>query len=125
MIRYSYVRPGATGATRHYVGIPIEVGGDPVDQVDLPQARLVIVHPAEGWLHVGAVDSLGHYAGDTWHESLEDALHQAQYEYGEALEGWADVPRDRPVREAIASSANRLSAGGRRRVFTEFQKLTA
>jgi hypothetical protein len=36
----------------------------------------------------------GEFCGDTWHESLQEAQEQAQYEYGPALGNWSTVPRD-------------------------------
>ena len=30
----------------------------------------------------------GTFCGDTWHETLEDAMHQADYEYGISAEAW-------------------------------------
>lgn len=34
----------------------------------------------------------GIFCGDTWHESAQDAKDQARYEYGDALEGWREIP---------------------------------
>jgi hypothetical protein len=34
----------------------------------------------------------GAFAGDTWHQSLNDATAQAQFEYGEALGAWRQIP---------------------------------
>ncbi len=36
----------------------------------------------------------GTFAGDTWHENLEDAKHQAEFEYGNTLGEWQEVPED-------------------------------
>jgi hypothetical protein len=36
----------------------------------------------------------GDFGGDTWHSTVEDALDQATFEYGEALLSWMDVPDD-------------------------------
>ena len=36
----------------------------------------------------------GEFGGDTWHLTVEEALESAIYEYGEALQPWADVPDD-------------------------------
>lgn len=34
----------------------------------------------------------GRFCGDTWHQTLEDAKRQAEFEYGEALGAWLIVP---------------------------------
>jgi hypothetical protein len=36
----------------------------------------------------------GDFGGDTYHASLEEALEQAQFEYGDALGEWLTVPDD-------------------------------
>ena len=36
----------------------------------------------------------GEFGGDTWHLTVEEAQESAIYEYGEALQSWADVPAD-------------------------------
>jgi hypothetical protein len=41
----------------------------------------------------------GDFAGDTWHESLDKAKGQAQFEYGQALGPWHEIP------EAVAKGA--------------------
>jgi hypothetical protein len=33
----------------------------------------------------------GTFCGDTWHETFEDAKHQALYEYGIAEDAWQRV----------------------------------
>lgn len=32
--------------------------------------------------------------GDTWHETSDDAIHQASYEYGQLLDAWKEIPAD-------------------------------
>ena len=34
----------------------------------------------------------GQFGGDTWHQTLEEAKHQAEFEYGEAFGPWLLVP---------------------------------
>jgi hypothetical protein len=36
----------------------------------------------------------GTFAGDTWHQSLDDAKGQADFEYGKALGSWQQIPED-------------------------------
>ena len=45
---------------------------------------------AEGWFLFGyAAD--GTFSGDTWHESADDALHQAEREYAGELSPWREA----------------------------------
>lgn len=41
----------------------------------------------------------GKNGGDTWHESIEDAMHQAHFEYEDALGDWEEIPED--VQDAL------------------------
>jgi hypothetical protein len=34
------------------------------------------------------------FSGDTWHMSISDAKHQAEYEYGDMLSEWKQVPQE-------------------------------
>ena len=36
--------------------------------------------------------SSGEFAGDTWHESLDQAKDQAEFEYESALGPWQEIP---------------------------------
>jgi hypothetical protein len=33
-------------------------------------------------------------AGDTWHETLEEAKGQADFEYGDSIDEWIEIPED-------------------------------
>jgi hypothetical protein len=48
----------------------------------------------------------GSAAGDTWHENLDHAKGQAEFEYGEAVSEWQEVPED--VQDAVAFAVSRL-----------------
>jgi len=36
----------------------------------------------------------GQVVGDTWHMTVEEAKHQAQFEFGDLLSDWKSVPAD-------------------------------
>ncbi len=69
-----------TGATRHTVG--------GVDQGPAP--ALAICQDGEGY-YLFYCDADWEPVTDTWHESLEDALHQAEFEYAGSRETWVRV----------------------------------
>lgn len=50
----------------------------------------------------------GGFVGDTWHMNVDDAKHQASYEYGESVKEWADVPPE--VEDVVAFGLSRLSS---------------
>jgi hypothetical protein len=82
VLKFAVVSPEVepTGATRHTVG-GVEFG---------PATALAIArYPNEEGIYLFYIDDDGRVVTDTWHASLEDALHQAAFEY-EGL-GWTDV----------------------------------
>jgi hypothetical protein len=56
----------------------------------MPRAALLILDEADGGVYLFRYAADGEFAGDTWHETLEDAKHQAIFEYGEI--SWRDAP---------------------------------
>jgi hypothetical protein len=50
----------------------------------------------------------GKYVGDTWHLNIDDAKHQAAYEYGESITTWSDIPAE--VQDVVAYGTNQMGA---------------
>jgi hypothetical protein len=50
------------------------------------------VEEEEGGYSLERVTANGGFGGDTWHGTLEDAHHQARFEFGEFLGEWFGVP---------------------------------
>jgi hypothetical protein len=79
--------------TRHTIGLPSELGGDAEEAEELPSPDvLVIEQESEGSVFLYRMTRTGEPGGDTWHQSIEDAKHQAEYEYGGLLGEWRPVP---------------------------------
>lgn len=61
-----------------------------------PAVVVILEEPAIGVTRPYALlyrfDANGRYAGDTWHEQIDDAIHQAEWEYGAALGDWHAIP---------------------------------
>ncbi len=93
---------------KHYTGLPPGLTGGKDTRQELGGARfLVIEENADGvFLFRYGVD--GGFVGDTWHMNIDDAKHQASYEYGESVEEWADVPPD--VEDVVAFGLSRLAS---------------
>jgi hypothetical protein len=68
-----------TGKTSHSVGTII--GGTPVAQESMPEAAWVVIEEMNGAYSLTRYSKLGEFAGDTWHETLEEAKRQARYEF--------------------------------------------
>ena len=77
--------------TRHYVGSPEAVDGVE-GQVDLPTPSFLVLLQTEEGVYLDRYTKTGDRCGDTWHTSVQEALEQAEYEYGERLGEWQVVP---------------------------------
>lgn len=59
----------------------------------MPPAQVVLMELApDGSAQVYRFTLDGEFGGDTWHETRADAEHQLEYEYGDAIGKWAEVP---------------------------------
>jgi hypothetical protein len=83
--------------THHYVASIAEDTGDLVVEEELPWPTVLLIRPGKesGFLLYRYTQD-GRFAGDTWHLTLEDAKHQADFEFGESLGAWREVPAGVP-----------------------------
>ena len=88
---FAEVAEGIRGKTRHMIGLPPGLGAsDP--PIDMPSARYVLVEELDEGHFLFRFASDGSDGGDTWHESLEHALEQAEFEYGLSEDAWKTIP---------------------------------
>src|ERR1700719_328541 len=79
----------------HHSGFPYELGaGSP--RRTLPAARFLTIELTAAGFFLFRFAEDGVCAGDTWHASIDEAKDQANYEYGNALGRWLDIPDDTP-----------------------------
>jgi hypothetical protein len=64
----------------HTTGLPTDHSG----QAALPPAALLVLDQLEDEkaFYLIRYSAEGEFAGDTWHENLDDAKHQAEFEFG-------------------------------------------
>jgi hypothetical protein len=85
VVRYARVtetvRP--TGKTRHFRGDVLPAAGEPLGGTLIPPAKALAIaqYPDENSFYLFGLDDQGDVQSDTWHETLEDALSQADFEY--------------------------------------------
>jgi hypothetical protein len=48
----------------------------------------------------------GAFAGDTWHQTIEEAQEQATFEFGHAISDWVAIPPDEKDVVAFALKGN-------------------
>ena len=85
---------------KHFVGLPPEVSGGNNARLQMgPPAFLVIDETADG-VFLYRYDADGKCVGDTWHINIDDAKHQADYEYEGLMQEWQNVPLN--VKDIVA-----------------------
>ena len=89
--------------TRHAVGLPDG------PQALLPFAELLVIETSRDGVYLFRYTADGEFCGDSWHQSIEDAKDQAEYEYERALGQWYDVPTRAEDPIAYAHSVGLLS----------------
>lgn len=73
-----------------------QTAGFPIDASKLlpsPDVILLIAGPDPGAM-LFRYTAHGEFGGDTWHESLDTAREQVQFEYEDAIGEWVHVPQD-------------------------------
>jgi hypothetical protein len=79
---------------RHYVGVPPELSGGCETRREMPPASVLLIEQSEEGVFLLRYAATGHFAGDTWHPTVEQAKEQAVFEYGDAVAEWRQVPAD-------------------------------
>ena len=76
--------------TAQTAGYPL----DPSKMLPIADVVLLVVDREPGAAMLFRYTAHGDFGGDTFHTSTDEALEQAQVEYGEALGEWLPVPDD-------------------------------
>jgi hypothetical protein len=88
---FAEVAEGIRGRTRHMIGLPPGLDdSDPPSE--MPPARYVLVEQLDEGHFLFRFASDGSDGGDTWHQSLEQALEQAAFEFGLTEDAWKPIP---------------------------------
>jgi hypothetical protein len=68
-----------TGKTSHSVGEVVD--GKVVPKRQMPDAAWVVIEEVNGSCYLSRYSNNGDFAGDTWHETVDEAKRQARFEY--------------------------------------------
>lgn len=60
----------------------------------MPFAKILIIEKRGKGFFLNHYSQKGEPAGDTWHQSFEDAKGQAEHDYGPDLGEWKEIPQD-------------------------------
>ena len=70
----------------------------------MPIAEALLIEIETDGVFLFRLSADGHFAGDTWHQSIEGAKEQAEFEFGPGLSNWASLPPE--VDDVIAYIRN-------------------
>lgn len=98
----------ASSKVRHYAGFPPSVTGGSDKRQELTAAEFLVIDENQDGIFLYRYGKGGDFAGDTWHRNVDDAKHQASYEYGERVKDWADVPAE--VEDVVAFGVSRIAS---------------
>jgi hypothetical protein len=85
---------------KHYVGLPPAFGSGKETRQEMCVARFLVIEEKPDGIFLYRYGAEGAFAGDTWHMNVEDAQHQASYEYGDQVQEWIDIPAE--VEDVVA-----------------------
>lgn len=81
--------------THHYAASLSDDTGEPALEEEFPWPHVLLIRPGkEAGFLLYRYTQEGHFAGDTWHMTLDDAKDQANFEFGEGLGPWRHVPAE-------------------------------
>ena len=84
----------------HYSGVPPELAGGSDKRTRMGSPAFLVIEENQSGVFLYRYDRYGKCVGDTWHANVQEAKHQAAYEYEDALAEWQIVPS--AVRDVVA-----------------------
>jgi len=78
-------------------------------QQELPSAQVILLNQSDEGYFLYRYTATGQSGGDTGHLTLDDALYQAQFEYGDGLTDWYPAPQN--VDDVLTIALNHLARG--------------
>ena len=91
---------------KHYKGFPPELAGGVDTREEMGSPAFLVIEASPDSAMLFRYDGEGECVGDTWHMNLEDAKHQANFEYEGAVQDWQEVPAE--AEDAAAFGLARL-----------------
>jgi hypothetical protein len=77
--------------TRHYIGFPAGVPGQETGKL-METPDILLIEESKDGTFLYRYTASGKNVGDTWHASVEDAKHQADFEFAGLITPWVNVP---------------------------------
>src|SRR5271169_4471948 len=91
-VRLSTILPEGTYSSnvKHYRGMPPELTGGKDRRQEMGPAHFLVIEEMHDGVFLYRFDAKGECVGDTWHMNLDDAKHQASYEFEGVLLNWQE-----------------------------------
>lgn len=86
--------PAVPPKTRHYLKLPSSVVGGIDSREPLSWPKVLIIEETEEGFFINRYHKSGKKSGDTWHQTLDDAVHQIKCEYGDLAGDMIEIPQD-------------------------------
>jgi hypothetical protein len=99
---------GGVSKVKHYAGLPPTLTGGKDIRKELGGACFLVIEEDPDGVFLYRYGARGEFVGDTWHMNLDDAKHQASYEYGDSVKGWADVPAE--IEDVVLFGLNHVTS---------------
>jgi hypothetical protein len=91
---FTLIKKQVEPRVKHYLGFPSELTAGADERITLPRPRVLIIEKNSSGVFLYRFSPDGQCVGDTWHVNLNEARHQATFEYGVLLTEWKQVPAD-------------------------------
>ena len=90
---------------KHHIGLPPPLTPGKDTWQELGGASFLVIEENPDGVFLYRYSRGGDCVGDTWHMNVDDAKHQASYEYGESIKGWTSTSPE--VEDAVAFGLQR------------------
>jgi hypothetical protein len=77
---------------KHYLGLPPKLTDGIDARQEMGPALFLVIDVKPDGVFLYRYGAKGECVGDTWHMNIDDAKHQAAYEYEGLIQDWQDVP---------------------------------
>jgi hypothetical protein len=77
---------------KHFIGLPPSLTEGVDQRVEMEPATILVIEEKSDGVLLYRYSLDGSFVGDTWHLNIDDAQHQATFEYPGMVLKWDDVP---------------------------------
>jgi hypothetical protein len=78
--------------SKHYKGLPPDLTAGKDLRTEMKPAAVVVIEDDQDGVFLYRYDAQANCVGDTWHQNLDEAKGQAQFEFENILSEWVEIP---------------------------------